>query len=93
MNYWIKKHESKNLRLWHIDDGERWWYSAISKEDAFEMHTAEMLEADIDESEISIHEVAPDTMVMVTNENGVGIRKPASEWASEGKGLVASTLF
>jgi len=87
-NHWINRHESKNLRLWLIDDGERWWYSAVSKEEVFEMHTEEMLEADIDEAEVLIHEVASDTMVDVGR-----IRKTASEWASEGKGLVASTLF
>lgn len=93
MNYWINRHESKNLRLWHIDDGEQWWYSAVSKKEALEMHTEEILEGDIDESEILIHEVASDTMVIVINKQGVDIRKPASEWASNGKGLVASTLF
>lgn len=93
MNHWINCHESKKLRLWCIDDGEQWWYSAVSKEEALEMHTEEMLEGDIDEAEVLVHEVSSDTIIVVTNEDGIDVKNPASKWASDGKGLVASTLF
>lgn len=92
-NHWINVHETKNLRLWNIDDGEQWWYSSATKKEALEMHMEEMLEGGIEEEEMLIYEVSPDTMVSVRNEDGTNTKKTASEWASDGKRLVASTAF
>jgi len=58
------------------------------------MHATEIMEGDIDEAEVDITEVAPETIISVRNEDdGKVIHKTAAEWASDGKGLVASTLF
>jgi hypothetical protein len=93
-NHWIELNESKNLRLWNVDDGEQWWYSAATREEVLEMHAVEMMEGDIDESEVEITEVDPDAIIPVRSEDdGKVSSKTAKEWSSEGKGLVASTLF
>lgn len=92
MNHWIRK----SFRLWKIDDGEQWWYSATTKEDALGMHMFELIECgmeDEEDEEVDIDEVPFDTIVPVSNEDGTVIRKTSKEWAFDGKGLVASTIF
>jgi hypothetical protein len=89
-NHWIETYECKSLRIWHIYDGEQWWYSAFTKEEALEMHSIEMF----GDEELEITEVSPETIIPVRNEDtGKTELKTAKEWADDGKGMVASTIF
>lgn len=103
-NLWISK-----LKLWLIDDGEQHWYSAESKNEALEIHLklfisnfSSLSEIDDDElemeigcrlSEIDIERVNDAKMLSVdTHDHGM-IEKSAKEWAADGKGCVASTVY
>lgn len=91
-NHWIKVRETKTLSLWLIDDGERWWYAASSKKRALEMHSVEIDDDDMEG--ISIEKVPSEKIVIVRDEDsGMSVAKTAAEWAADGEGLVASTIF
>lgn len=98
MNIWIKG----AMRLWLIDDGERHWYSAYSKEDAFEQYCEPLRGKDgelwlpCDQEEITVEEVAGDTIVSVVMVDDIGqptVRKTAAQWAMDGRGMVASSVY
>ena len=89
-NYWLERKETKNLILFEVDDGEQHWYSAESFDEAARMHS-------------KLHgigwtktnRVDPDKLIAVRQEDVClpAIVKTAAEWAAEGKGLVASTVY
>lgn len=95
MNHWLERRKTKN-HLYMVDDGEKHWYSAESAAEATQMHFS--LYGDdygYDKEEIDIIEVNPNKVIFVMNDDMDRrvVKKTASEWAAEGKGFVASTLY
>lgn len=98
-NPWLNK-----LSLWLIDDGERHWISAQTKEEAFRYYCEPLCDSsgNIDEAwlpcdkeEICVEKVADITPVPVRmiDEGNHTVTKSAAEWAADGEGLVASTVY
>ena len=140
-NYWLERKETKNLRLWEVDDGEQHWYSAEHFDEATRMHLEPLRDPKTGKVDYKFHgievvrtsKVDPDTVLSVRMEDkhdagitkaavesmtaarkshrnlndivisvgmeddvacqGMVATKTAAEWAAEGKGLVASTVF
>ena len=102
-NQWLLKRTNPNLFVFEVDDGEQHWYSAESKDDALNQHFEPLrdpktgnldLESHGIYDEIEVCQMSNETVLPVTQEDGkTVIRKTAREWASEGKGLVACTVW
>lgn len=85
-NFWINK-----LKLWQVDDGERHWYSANSKEDAIKQHLEHF---DLDDvEEIDVFQIPHDFILPVRDDCGDLIIKTAKQWCENGRGIVASTVY
>lgn len=96
-----------HLALWEVDDGEQWWYSAAYKEDALKMYLEPFLPTGISDlskideeylpcpiAEIEINRVDDDANLPIRQEEtGKVVTKTAKEWAAEGAGPVASTVY
>lgn len=82
--------------IYVIDDGGSHWYSAET-----EIEAMQLFEKDIGPSELGIDNVfvqqlpdnSPLCIIQTDIEGQPRIEKLASEWASEGKGCVASTEY
>lgn len=86
------------LKLWEVDDGEQYWYSAETRERALELHLEPLKNSDgtygelpcsIEEMEVT--ELSPETVLPVRQDDAEVVRKTAAEWANEGEGFVATT--
>ena len=104
--------EVEPMNVYEIDDGEQWWYAAVSKEDALRQYVEPLMPEGTDLSnlqsvfeqekymlpcpweEISVEEVPADKELSVTQEDGkTVIKKTAAEWAADGPGLIAATVW
>ena len=92
-----------DLKMWEIDDGERTWYCAESREEAMEMYLEPLTNAEgvvdltqlgCSPDEIEVTEVSSETRLPIRDEDtGQTVWKTATEWCADGKGLVASTAY
>jgi hypothetical protein len=82
--------------IYHVDDGENWWYSAESEEAALAMHKAPMSEGewkDIEE-ETTVKQEPDDKILKVHNEDDdTRVEKTCAEWAGETEGFIATTCW
>ncbi len=96
------------MNVYQIDDGEQWWVAAETKEQALRIYLeplviegtdlSDLSKVKIDEpcplEEIEVEEVPPERIIPVTQDDGVTVvRKTAAEWASDGEGLIAASVF
>lgn len=95
-----------SLNIYVIDDGEQFWYSAESRGDALKMYLEPLIPGEIDlenldESklpcplaEIEIEELSSDTLLKIKDgDTGEVSEKTAAEWAAEGAGYIAGTVW
>jgi len=94
----MKNHWLSILHLWLVDDGEQHWFSANSEDNARQMYYdsyggEEWLPCEIEE--ILVERVDDEEMLSVRLDEGSGpeVTKTAKEWADDGKGMVASTVY
>lgn len=81
-------------RVFYIDDGEQWWISACSAEQALnyirDMSGYPTIEAYKEDHEIRCQELPSDTKIRV--DHGYTVEeKTAEEWAAEEVGIITST--
>lgn len=91
------------FKLWEVDDGENHYYSATSKEQALELHLEPLrdVNGEVEDymigckiDEIKITEISDDIEIPIWNEDdNQTTKKTAAEWAVEGPGFVASTVW
>lgn len=87
------------LKLWEIDDGEQWWYSAETRERAIELHLEPLKRADggcdlpCEMDELEVTELSPDKKLSVRQDDDSLVERTAAEWAAEGEGFVAGTVW
>jgi hypothetical protein len=95
------------MNVYEIDDGEQWWYAAQSKDDALRLHLEPMVRPGTDLTDLSkvdvrnlpcsiaemvVSEISSETILPVQMDEEL-ISKTAAEWASEGCGLIACTVY
>jgi hypothetical protein len=97
------------MNVYELDDGEQWWYAAESKESALRLHLQPLVKEGTDLSdlskvdvkdlycsidEIEITELKPETILPVFSEDkNETVSQTAAEWALEGEGLIACTVW
>lgn len=96
------------MKVYEIDDGEQWWYAADSEDEALKMHLQPLVPGgnvddlqSIDEKhlpckldEIDVTELPDDKVLKVYDEeNDCHVEKTTAEWAAEGKGFIAGTVW
>lgn len=87
------------LKLWEIDDGEQWWYSAETRERAIELHMEPLKKADgtydlpCELDELEVTEYSSDTKLKVRQDDDSYVEQTAAEWAAGGEGPVACTVW
>lgn len=103
------RRERTKMKVFELDDGEQWWYAAESKENALRLHLQPLLKEGTDLSdlskvdvkdlycsieEIEITELSPETILPVFSEDkNETVSQTAAEWALEGEGLIACTVW
>lgn len=95
-NHWIERKETKNLRLFEVNDGRGLhWYSAEHFDEATRMHLEPLRDPQTGKHGIKgIKTSIVDSekvMFIRMEDDGTVVTETAEEWAAKGKGLVAST--
>lgn len=96
------------MNVYELDDGEQWWYAADSEEDAIRQHLDPLVPPGTDLSdlskvdvkdilcpleEIEVTQWQPESKLRVRQDDGSYVEKTAREWAEEGKGCIACTVW
>jgi len=96
------------MNVFEIDDGEQWWYVAKTKEDALRLHLEPLVRPGTDLSniynvdsrdlpcpidEMEVTQWPPESILIVREEDDTLMEKTAAEWAAEGEGLIACTVY
>lgn len=106
MNVWLERRRAKEYKVFMVDDGEQWWYSAKTGREALLMYLEPFVGkvdsiAEVDDSilpvsldDIYVEEMDPEKTLSVrmddTNET---VEKTFAEWAKEGPGPIASSVY